>query len=139
MYAMNALRVFSCSVFIILLSVPLNAQQADVDVGPIHSVNKYLKACQNGDIEEIKHLITGPLYTKRRSLLNDNAGYSKFLINHFSGVEFSILSDTAVNESREVVVVERHYPDGTLLRTKLILVNQNEDTWKIYDEQLLSD
>lgn len=134
---MKALWIFLFIIISITVTAPVNAQQ---EMGPADVVGEYLLACQEGDLDEIKKLITGPYYNKRKSLLNENAGYANFLVSHFIGVKFFIISETMNSLGQEVVVVERQYPDGTFLRTKFIVVaGQNKKTWKIYDEQLLDD
>ena len=112
----------------------LNAEES----GPANTVNNYYAACQNGNIEAIKNLITGPFYEKRKVLLNENLGYSKFLIQHFKDVKFNLISENIRdNERLSEVVIERKYPDGSRLQTRFIIKKNNNEIWKIYNEELL--
>ena len=119
----------------IVISAPLNAQ----DTGAAGTAMLYFKACQSGDIDAIKDLIAGPLYAKKSSLLNNNADYSNFLIDQFNGVTARIISETQNDANNgTVVILERQYPNGSSLQTKLV-VKYQDTAWKIYDEQLIVD
>ena len=121
--------------FLTISSYCLNAEET----GPADTIHNYFSACQNGDIEAIKNLITRPFYDKRKVLLNNNTGYSKFLIQHFDAVELNVISSSILDVDRlSEIVVERKYPDDSRLKTKFILTKEDNKTWKIYSEGLLS-
>lgn len=132
---MNLIRIgFLCFVLTIS-SFCLNAEE----FGPADTVRNYFTACQTGDIETIKYLITGPFYDKRKVLLNNNTGYSKYLIQHFDSIEINVISASIIDIDRlSEVVVERKYPDGSRLKTKFIVTKEDNKIWKIYGEELLS-
>ena len=75
----------------------------------------YLKAIQKGDVEKIKQFLSEEEYKTYRVLLEQNAGYSEFLRQHYKDVTFRVKEVTKEKVKEEGdfhYQVEVVFPDG---------------------------
>lgn len=107
------------------------------EAGPVDTVKNFYQASADGDVETMKTLITGPFYKRRQKLLEENQGYADFLKGYYFRVNTEIVS-TDIEEStgKAVIVVSQTFQDGSRINTTLLLKNENDGSWKIYDELL---
>jgi hypothetical protein len=106
--------------------------------GPVDTVQQFFAAAKNGEMENMKNLITGPFLNRRKALIERNPGYPDFLIKQLEGIEIEIISTEIENDgSSAFVTVRRFYLNGSTFDTKFSLKKSDNDTWKIFDERLV--
>ena len=94
----------------------------------------YSLALKDGNIDGIRRHISGIMYDKSKSLLEDNQQYGNFLRNHYQGAEFRTGEMEAVGD--EVIVpLIMVLPTGNESVSNLILRKDSFDTWKIIGEE----
>ena len=131
------MRLINICLLCFLVTMPYSSPSA-AESGPDNTVLNYFIACQNGDIETIKQIITGPFYEKRKVLLNSNTEYSDFLARRFNGVKINLISVSISEENNSSdVIIEREYPQGSRLQSKFILMEDENRIWKIYDVKVV--
>ena len=117
--------------FLLLAVVPAYAD----DIKILKTVELYTQALKSGDVEEIKNLLGGRLYEKRRVLLEENTEYSDWLKQYYAGASFSF--PTGVTSSSDQfpgkqVDVELHLGNVETVTTHLLLQSPTgSDQWKI--------
>lgn len=120
-----------CFIFSFALQVaPVYAD----DIKILETVELYTQALKSGDVEELKSLLGGRLYEKRRALLEENAEYSDWLKQYYAGASFSF--PTGVTSSDQDpgkhVTVDIHLGSGQTVATHLLLQSSaGSDKWKI--------
>jgi hypothetical protein len=103
----------------------------------IDAVNGYLDALTKGDTASLKSYINGKYYKSRKSLLDENPDYSRFLLDFYEGANFSIIDISADSKNIDCqrATVEFVFPGGNISRTQLILAMDSYGIWKIIDEE----
>ena len=111
---------------------PANAEQS----GPDHTVLEFFNASRNGDVEQMRELISGSYYNRRKAVLENDESYPAFLVDHFHGSTTNIEASNIDHNNRvAVVTVTTHFPDKTINTTRLILKKEGNGAWKIVDEK----
>jgi hypothetical protein len=131
------MRICCIILFIIAFSlVPFGISAENIGHGgPINTVEEFLIASSEGDVEAIKELIGGAYYERRRALLNSNQEYPKLLRSHFERGHMRILEvqqETVGNIA--IVTVGNQVKEGQITKTKLVLNKNQSGEWKIVDE-----
>ena len=116
--------------FLLLAVVPAYAD----DIKILETVELYTQALKSGDVEELKNLLGGKLYEKRRVLLEENTEYSDWLKQYYAGASFSF--PTGVTSSDQYpgkqVNVDIHLGNGETVAAHLLLQSPTgSDQWKI--------
>lgn len=108
----------------------IKAQAGDAEM----SVETYFDYLKNGDTEGILNILTDPLLSERRTLLENNTDYPEFLRKTYEGANLEIRNVERVDKDIRMVEVEIHLgSDGSSLKTKF-LVKKVNDSWKISEE-----
>jgi len=116
-----------CSLFM------LNAWAAG-GYGPVDVVRQYFSALKEGDIPGLKSVMSDAYYTKRKTLLERNAGYSDFLVENYRDVEIAVLDVNIADDKAYVTVEKVHAMDGRE-EIVMILVKTDDWAWKIDRER----
>ena len=111
---------------------PVDAEQN----GPENTVLQFYNASRNGDVEQMRGLISGSYYNRRKAVLENNDNYPAFLTDHFHGSTTKIEKSNIDNKNQiAVVTVTTHFPDQIINTSILILKKDNSGSWKIVDEK----
>jgi len=109
-----------------------NAEQS----GPDNTVLQFFDASRNGDVVQMRELIAGSYYNRRKALLENNDSYPAFLVSHYQGTTTSIeTSDIDQKNQVAVVTVKTLFPDQSINTSRLILKIDSSGAWKIVDEK----
>lgn len=104
--------------------------------GPADTVLQFFDASRNGDVAQMRELVSGSYYNRRKAVLENNDSYPAFLIDHFHGsttrIEESIIDD---KNQIAVVTVTTHFPNQGINTSRLILKKDGNGSWKIVDEK----
>jgi hypothetical protein len=109
-------------------------------IDPANTVLKYYEASREGDVSEIKQLIAGSFYNRRKVLLETNDNYPDFLRSHYEDSAFLVDEVDISNDDRvaAVSVLITYASEGTE-KIKLILKKDESNNWVIVDEVLTED
>ena len=102
--------------------------------GPEDVVRQYFSALKEGDIPGLKSVMSQAYYTKRKTLLERNAGYSDFLVENYRDVEIAVLDVNIADDKAYVTVEKVHAMDGRE-EIVMILVKTDDWAWKIDRER----
>ena len=104
--------------------------------GPDNTVLQFFDASRNGDVAQMRELVSGSYYNRRKAILENNDSYPAFLIDHFhdstTNIEESIIDD---KNQIAVVTVTTHFPNQSINTSRLILKKDSNGSWKIIDEK----
>ena len=104
--------------------------------GPDNTALQFFDASRNGDVEQMRELISGSYYNRRKAVLENNDSYPAFLVEHFQGSTTSIeTSDIDQKNQVAVVTVKTRFPDQSINTSRLILKIDSNGAWKIVDER----
>jgi len=104
--------------------------------GPDNTVLQFFNASRNGDVEQMRELISGSYYNRRKAELENNDSYPAFLVDHFLGSTTTIAESTIDHKNQiAVVTATTRFPDKTINTSRLILKKGDNGAWKIVDEQ----
>ena len=104
--------------------------------GPDNTVLQFFNASRSGDVEQMRELISGSYYNRRKAVLENNDSYPAFLVDHFNGSTTNIEASNIDHKSQvAVVTVTTHFPDKTINTSRLILKKDDSGAWKIVDEK----
>jgi len=93
----------------------------------------FFRALRDGNVEVIKHYISGDMYRQSRVLLEKNKDYPRFLRDFYQGASFSVeRAITAEGNIIADIVIE--FPQGSKIFTRLRLSKANGQQWKVVDE-----
>ena len=102
---------------------------------PAEIVLSYFQACEDGDINKMKPLITGKFYNRRRALIEGNEEYSEFLRDHYLGIWVEIVSSEVDSSNGNAqLMLKQVFPSGNTVDATLILKRNTNGFWKISDE-----
>jgi hypothetical protein len=123
------LNVIAAFFFCISLA---NAEQ----IGPDNTVLKFFNASRNGDVEQMRALISGSYYNRRKAVLENDDSYSAFLVDHFQG-SMTNIEESTIDHKNQVaaITVTTRFPDETINTSRLILKKDGNGIWKIVDEK----
>ena len=132
---MRRFLLSSSFIFTLLLLAVVPAYADDIKI--LETVELYTQALKLGDIEELKNLLGGSLYEKRRVLLEDNTEYSDWLKQYYATASFS--SPVSVASSgqhpEKQVNVDILLESGELVTLRLVLQQSaGSDNWKIVNQ-----
>ena len=97
-------------------------------------VESYFECLRSGDTTGILNLITDPLLSERRELLEKNTAYPQFLREMYNNSYIKIINIRKIKGDKRAADVEVYLNNGeTPLKTRFILQNVN-GSWKISDE-----
>lgn len=119
----------------VLILIVCNNLAFSMESKPAEVVLSYFQACENGEINKIKSLITGKFYNRRRALIEGNDEYPEFLRDHYFGIWVEIVSsevDSSNGNAR--VMLKQVFPSGNTVDATLILIRNSNGFWKISDE-----
>ena len=122
-----------CFIFSFLLSV--SSAYAD-DTRILETVDRYTQALKSGDVQEIKKLVGGRLYRKRRALLEENTEYPDWLRKNYAGANFSFPSGVTSSDQYpgQHVKVDIQLESGEVVTTNLVLSPTDSGNWIIVDQ-----
>ena len=104
--------------------------------GPDNTVLQFYNASRNGDVAQMRELVSGSYYNRRKAVLENNESYPAFLMDHFHGsttnIEKSIIDD---KNQIAVVTVTTHFPNQSINTSRLVLKKDGNGSWKIVDEK----
>jgi len=104
--------------------------------GPDNTVLQFFNASRNGDVEQMRELISGSYYNRRKAVLENNESYPAFLVDHFHGSTTTIAESTIDHKNQvAVVTATTHFPDKTINTSRLILKKGDNGAWKIVDKK----
>lgn len=122
------------SVFIGVLIMTMNAVYADQS-NPHQTVERFLQALKQGDIETIGKLIDGDYYRKNKKQIDNNPTYSDFLKRYYQNSEFRIVG-TVWNKASVFTRVEKSDNGNITSFSTFRLEKDSNNIWKIMDEKL---
>ena len=132
---MRRFLLSSSFIFTVLLLAVVPAYADDIKI--LETVELYTQALKSGDVEEIKNLLGGRLYEKRRALLEENTEYSDWLRQYYAGASFSFPTGVTSSEQNpgKNVNVDIHLGNGEIVTTRLVLsLPTGSDKWKIVNQ-----
>ena len=94
---------------------------------------RYSTALKCGNIDEIKRHISGDMYRRSKTLLEENKQYGDFLRNFYQGAEFRT-GDIEMADDGVIVSLIVLFPTGHESTNKLILRKDRLGTWRIVKE-----
>ncbi len=104
--------------------------------GPDNTVLQFYNATRNGDVEQMRELISGSYYNKRKAVLENNDSYPAFLIDNFQGSTTNIEASNIDDKNQvAVVTVTTRFPDQSISTSRLVLKKDGNGAWKIVDEK----
>jgi hypothetical protein len=121
------LALIILSSFYVMMGLKVQAGDAEA------SVQTYFEYLKDGDTEGILNILTDPLLSERRKLLEDNPEYPEFLKNTYQGANLEIKSTENIDKNKKAVDVEIHYVDGSPLKARFLL-KMVDNSWKIAEE-----
>lgn len=132
------MKIFFLISFLSLIFIPLQVNALEIETEyAIETVEKFIYASENGDIGLLKTLITGPYYDKRKSLLEDNEGYSDFLKKYFQDITLEILEVKFNNHYNYAFVkIKKEMHNIDVINFELILIKDEMGIWRVFDEVL---
>jgi hypothetical protein len=132
------MKIISTIFFFYLVFIPLFISSAEIETDcPTLTVEKFIIASRNGDLELLKTLITGPYYEKRMLLLEYNEGYADFLRKNFEDIFFEINKVEFQNDPNYAIVqIKKIMHNNQFINFELILIKDNMGNWKVFDEVL---
>lgn len=108
----------------------IQAQEYEVEA----AVESYFSYLKNGDTDGILSLLTDPVLSERRKLLEENTTYPEFLRENYRGSDMEIKRVREIKGERKSVAVEIYFEQpGPPLKTKFIL-ERVDNSWKISEE-----
>ena len=111
---------------------PADAEQN----GPDNTVLKFYNATRNGDVAQMRELVSGSYYNRRKAVLENNDSYPAFLMDHFHGSTTNIEKSIIDNKNQiAVVTVTTHFPNQSINTSRLVLKKDGNGSWKIVDEK----
>ena len=111
---------------------PADAEQN----GPADTVLQFFDASRNGDVAQMRELVSGSYYYRRKAVLENNDQYPAFLMDHFHGSTTNIeASDIDRKNQVAVVTVTTHFPNQSINTSRLVLKKDSSGSWKIVDEK----
>ena len=122
----------------LLLIIPLlysNVAHTEADKGEVGAVvESYYRYLRVGDTAGILSLLTEPLLSEKRELLEKNTAYPQFLREMYQSSYMEITKIKKVKGNKRAVDVEIYLDEvGMPLKTRFILQIVN-GSWKISDE-----
>ncbi|WP_052471231.1 YybH family protein [Winogradskyella sp. PG-2] len=132
-----------------------NSTQQDIDEEKevVNTLNKFLRAFENGDFETMEALMTNDAYIFPRAIMSndslgpiDNVNYRRMngldpqmkqVINSIreSGKQPPFMKlepkDLKITILKEAAIVTFHLENGKSLSRRTIVLGENNDTWKI--------
>ena len=122
----------------LLLILPLSifiTAGAEADEGEVESVvQSYYGYLKLGDTAGVMSLLTDPLLSERRELLEKNSSYPQFLREMYESSYMKITEIKKIKGNKRAADVEIYLNEGqTPLKTRFILQNVN-GSWKISNE-----
>jgi hypothetical protein len=102
--------------------------------GPEDVVHQYFSALKEGDIPGLKSVMSDAYYTKRKTLLERNAGYADFLVENYRDVQIAVLDVNIADDKAYVTVEKVHAADGRE-EIVMILIKTDDWAWKIDRER----
>ena len=119
----------------VLILIVCNNRAFSMESTPAEIVLSYFQACEDGEINKMKSLITGKFYNRRRALIEANEEYPEFLRNHYFGIWIDIVSSEVDSEKGNAqVMLKQIFPSGNTVDATLILSKNNDGFWKISNE-----
>ena len=94
---------------------------------------QYSTALKYGNIDEIKRHISGDIYRRSKTLLEENKQYGDFLRNFYQEAEFRT-GDIETAYDDVIVSLIIRFPTGHESINKLILRKDRVGTWRIVKE-----
>lgn len=117
--------------FFFCISLAVSAQS-----GPANTVLEFFNASRNGDVEQMRELVSGSYYNRRKAVLENNDSYPVFLMDHFRDSTTNIEeSNIDKKDQIAVITVTTHFPNQSLNTSRLILKKDSNGSWKIVDEK----
>ena len=111
---------------------PADAEQN----GPDNTVLQFYNATRNGDVVQMRELVSGSYYNRRKAVLENNDSYPAFLMDHFHGSTTNIEKSIIDNKNQiAVVTVTTHFPNQSINTSRLVLKKDGNGSWKIVDEK----
>ena len=104
--------------------------------GPAETVRQFYLASQNGNVTDMRQLIAGTFYNRRKVLLEQNSEYPQFLRSHYLDARITV-DRVILDETNAVATVTAgiSYPDGNRESHDLVLKQDVSGSWKIVGEQ----
>lgn len=121
-------------VFIGVLLVALNTAYAD-QLNPHQTIERFLQALKQGDIETIGRLIDGDYYRQNKQQIDNNPTYSDFLQRYYQNSEFRIIG-TVWDKASVLIRVEKSDNGHIASFSTFRLEKDNNKIWKIMNEKL---
>jgi len=76
--------------------------QAQLDEMESRTLRPFFNALKNGNVEIVRHYITGEMYEESRLLLEENSEYPKFLREYYKDAVFSV--ERGVSSNNQVII-----------------------------------
>jgi ABC-type transporter MlaC component len=122
--------------FFLCISLANAEQPTNAVNGPDNTVLQFFNASRNGDVEQMRELISGSFYNRRKAVLENNDTYPAFLVDHFRGTTTNIEKSTIDHKNQvAVITVTTHFPDQSINTSTLVLKKDGNGAWKIVDEK----
>jgi hypothetical protein len=97
-------------------------------------MESYFSALKSGDTQKILSILTDPLLSTKRDLLEKNTHYSSYLINYYENASMVIKEIIFPKENMSIITTEILFAgDIHSIKSKFILKYES-GTWKIAQE-----
>jgi hypothetical protein len=116
--------------FFFYSALTLQAQEREIEL----SIENYFEYLRRGDTESILSLLTDPLLSEKRELLEKNTEYPESLRETYENASMLIKSVKMIDTQRGVADVEIYF-DGQASPLKIRFILKRKDgSWKISEE-----
>ena len=108
----------------------------DLQDEPHGTILSYFNALKNGDVQTLKTLLTDPLLSNRRILLEQNTAYPAHLRNYYQDAGMSITEVNLTDDSNLQIVTATISFEGDEHELIIQFLMKNTDEgWKISEEE----
>jgi hypothetical protein len=122
-----------CTGFLFSSSI---AQEDDFKDEATRIILSYFDGLKNGDVQSLKTLLTDPMLSSRRLLLEQNTAYPEHLRNYYQDSDM-LLTDVSLTDDSNIQIVTANIffeGDENNLTIQFLLKNTDEG-WKISEEE----
>lgn len=124
-----------CTGFLFSTSIVLGDDFQDE---PHRTILSYFNALKNGDVQTLKTLLTDPLLSNRRLLLEQNTAYPEHLRNYYQDAGMLITEVNLTDDSNIQIVTANISFEGDEHELIIQFLMKNTDEgWKIAEEESL--
>lgn len=118
----------------IVFAGKLISNQEQANQITILSLKGFVTALKNGDLDRMKEFMSEKMYTRYKTLLEENQGYSNFLRNYYKKARFSI-GKISVLDDRLLADLYVDFSDGSRSVHHLGLLKAEKNSGRAGNEE----